>query len=63
MKHLISGLWDKLLVGIGAVVAVSVLQYGGLIWCSPWLEKCLVGCWVRCWMVLVCWMMDMMAGW
>jgi hypothetical protein len=40
MKHLISGLWAKLLVGIGAVVATSVFQYGGLIWCSPWLEKC-----------------------
>mmetsp|Transcript_42108 Transcript_42108/g.85836 ORF Transcript_42108/g.85836 Transcript_42108/m.85836 type:complete len:496 (-) Transcript_42108:304-1791(-) len=39
MKHLISGLWAKLLVGIGAVVAASVLQYGGLIWCSVLLQK------------------------
>eukprot|EP00435_Cladocopium_sp_Y103_P007077 s1687_g2.t1 len=39
MKHLISGHWATLLVGIGAVVAVSVLQYGGLIWCSVLLQK------------------------
>lgn len=39
MKQLISGHWATLLVGIGAVVAVSVLQYGGLIWCSVLLQK------------------------
>ena len=33
-RDLIRSHWPTLLVGIGGVVALSVLQYGGFIWCS-----------------------------
>ena len=39
LSQLIRGQWPALLSGIGVVVAVSVLQYGGLIWCSVLLHK------------------------
>ena len=39
LSQLIRGQWPALLSGIGVVVAVSVLQYGGLIWCSVLLQK------------------------
>ena len=39
LSQLIRHQWPALLSGIGVVVAVSVLQYGGLIWCSVLLQK------------------------
>ncbi|CAJ1364483.1 unnamed protein product [Effrenium voratum] len=39
MRSLLGSYWGNILVGIGAVVAVSTLQYGGLVWCNIFLKK------------------------
>lgn len=39
MRALVRSHWANILVGIGGVVAPSVLQYGGFAWCSVRLQK------------------------